>query len=81
MAQSRVTSVAAEVLAIPLSQARVSSVAAEVLATASSKARLLAEQRFLRARPGYLSIPPIDRLRRQLEAINFNALSALRIGG
>ena len=40
MAENRVTSIAAEVLATPVSQARVSSVAAEVLATASSKARV-----------------------------------------
>jgi hypothetical protein len=36
MAESRVTSIAAEVLATPVSQARLTSVAAEVLATASS---------------------------------------------
>jgi hypothetical protein len=40
MAANRVTSIAAEVLATPVSQARVSTVAAEVLATASSKARI-----------------------------------------
>jgi hypothetical protein len=40
MAQNRVTSIAAEVLATPVNEARVSSVAAEVLATASSKARI-----------------------------------------
>jgi hypothetical protein len=40
MAESHVTSIAAELLATPLSQARVTSVAAEVLATASSEARV-----------------------------------------
>ena len=40
MAENRVTSIAAEVLATPVSQARVSAVAAEVLATASSEARV-----------------------------------------
>ena len=40
MAESRVTSITAEVLATPVSQARVSAVAAEVLATASSEARI-----------------------------------------
>ena len=40
MAESRVTSIIAEVLATAASQARVSAVAAEVLATASSKARI-----------------------------------------
>ena len=40
MAENRVTSITAEVLATPLSQARVSSVAAEILATASSEARI-----------------------------------------
>ena len=40
MAENRITSITAEVLATPVSQARVSAVAAEVLATASSKARI-----------------------------------------
>jgi type III secretory pathway component EscV len=40
MAETRVTSITAEVLATPVSQARVSAVAAEVLATASSEARV-----------------------------------------
>ena len=40
MAENRVTSITAEVLATAASQARVSSVAAEILATASSKARV-----------------------------------------
>jgi hypothetical protein len=40
MAENRVTSITAEVLASSVSQARVTSVAAEVLATASSKARI-----------------------------------------
>ena len=40
MAESRVTSIAAEVLATPISQARVTSVVAEVLAPASSEARV-----------------------------------------
>ena len=40
MAENRVTSIAAEVLAAPVSQARVSAVAAEVLATPSSEARV-----------------------------------------
>jgi hypothetical protein len=40
MAETRVTSITAEVLATPVSQARVSAVAAELLATASSKARI-----------------------------------------
>jgi hypothetical protein len=40
MAESRVTSIAAEVLATPVSQARLTSVAAEVPATASSEARV-----------------------------------------
>ena len=39
MAESRVTSIAADVLASPVSHVGVSSVAAEVLATASSAAR------------------------------------------
>jgi hypothetical protein len=42
MAASRVTSIAGEVLATPVSEARVTSVAAEVLATSSSKARVSA---------------------------------------
>jgi hypothetical protein len=42
MAESRVTSVAAEVLTTPVSQARLTLVAAEVLATASSEARVSA---------------------------------------
>jgi hypothetical protein len=40
MAENRVTSITAEVLATPVSQARVSAAAAEVLATASSEARV-----------------------------------------
>ena len=40
MAENRVTSITAEVLATPVGQARVSAVAAEVLATPSSKARV-----------------------------------------
>ena len=40
MAENRITSITAEVLATPVSQARVSAVAAEVLATASSEARI-----------------------------------------
>jgi hypothetical protein len=40
MAENRVTSIAAEVLATPASQVRVSAAAAEVLATASSEARI-----------------------------------------
>ena len=40
MAENRVTSIAAEVLATPVSQARATSIAAEILATASSKARV-----------------------------------------
>ena len=40
MAENRVTSITAQVLATPVSQARVSAVAAEVLATASSEARI-----------------------------------------
>ena len=40
MAENRITSISAEVLATPVSQARVSAVAAEVLATASSEARV-----------------------------------------
>jgi hypothetical protein len=40
MAENRVTSITAQVLATSASQARVSAVAAEVLATASSKARV-----------------------------------------
>jgi hypothetical protein len=39
MAENRVTSITAEVLATPVSEARVTSVAAEILATASSEAR------------------------------------------
>jgi hypothetical protein len=42
MAESRITSIAAEVLATPLSQARITSIAAEILATASSEARVSA---------------------------------------
>ena len=42
MAESRVTSIAAEILATPVSEARVTSLAAEVLATASSEARVSA---------------------------------------
>jgi type III secretory pathway component EscV len=42
MAESRVTSIAAEVLTTPVSEARITSVAAEVLATASSEARVSA---------------------------------------
>jgi hypothetical protein len=42
MAESRVTSIAAEVLGIATSQARVSLIAAEILATASSQARVSA---------------------------------------
>jgi hypothetical protein len=38
MAANRLTSITAEVLAIPVSQARVTSIAAEVLTTASSEA-------------------------------------------
>jgi hypothetical protein len=38
MAETRVTSITAEVLATPVSQARVSAAAAEVLAAGSSKA-------------------------------------------
>ena len=40
MAENRVTSIAAEVLATPVSQARATSIAAELLATVSSKARI-----------------------------------------
>ena len=40
MAETRATSITAEVLATPISQARVSAAAAEVLATASSEARV-----------------------------------------
>ena len=40
MAENRITSITAEVLATPVSHARVSAVAAEVLATGSSEARL-----------------------------------------
>ena len=40
MAETRVTSIAAEVLATPVSQARATSIAAELLATVSSKARI-----------------------------------------
>jgi hypothetical protein len=40
MAENRVTSITAQVLATPVSQSRVSAVAAEVLATASSEARV-----------------------------------------
>jgi type III secretory pathway component EscV len=40
LAESRVTSIAAEVLASPVSEARSTSAAAEVLATASSEARI-----------------------------------------
>jgi hypothetical protein len=40
MAENRVTSVAAEILATTSSQARVTSIAIEVLATASSEARV-----------------------------------------
>ena len=42
MAESSVTSIAAEVLATPVSEARVTSIAAEVLATASSNSRVSA---------------------------------------
>ncbi len=42
MAESRVTSIAAEVLTTPVSEARMTLVAAEVLATASSEARVSA---------------------------------------
>ena len=40
MAENRLTSIAAEVLATPVSQVRVSAVAAEILATMSSEARV-----------------------------------------
>ena len=40
MAENRVTSIAAEVLATPVSQARATSIAAELLATVSGKARI-----------------------------------------
>ena len=40
MAENRITSVTAEVLATPVTQTRVSGVAAEVLATPSSDARI-----------------------------------------
>jgi len=40
MAENRVTSIAAEVLAAPVSQAKVSAVAAEVLAAGVSEARI-----------------------------------------
>jgi hypothetical protein len=40
MAENRITSVTAEVLATPVSQVRVSVAAVEILATASSKARI-----------------------------------------
>ena len=42
MAESRVTSIAAEVLGIATSQERVSLIASEILATASSQARVSA---------------------------------------
>jgi hypothetical protein len=40
MAENRVTSITAEVLATPVSQARLSAVAAQVLLTGSSEARV-----------------------------------------
>jgi len=42
MAESRVTSITADVLATPISQARLTFVTAEILATASSNARVSA---------------------------------------
>ena len=45
MAESRVTSIAAEIFVIMASQARVTSVAAELLATAASQARVSAMAR------------------------------------